>query len=216
MLWIGRLIHFTNMDEAIKYWDGLYGEAVSACSRRGYALSTDFLLALPFDNQISIGIYMADKILEFGCGTGELCKCLRMIKGDGSKIHGVEISKNAVNYANVHNKVSGVTYECVDIIKRPPTEYYDLVISSNTLEHFKDPFSVIDRLLFYGKELLLLVPYNETLADGYDSEGGAGHVYSFTEHSFDRYNVVSWFTFFTHEWVSGKDPKQLAILLQKK
>lgn len=205
---------------AVEYWNNLYRDNMPACSRRIYALSSDFIAEMQnIPSKIVDYFNLGSKYLEFGCGTGELCKLLRIWRGHGSFI-GVDIASSAIKYARVHNSGPGIEYWNVNLIDDDKilNAYgkFDMVISSNTLEHFKKPFPVIDKLLTYGEFLLLLVPYNDVLSDGYDEEGGAGHVYSFNEHSFSDYNVLTWFTFFTHEWVSGPNPLQIAILITKK
>ena len=150
--------------------------------------------------------------LEFGCGTGDLCRLLNDYHP--AKYVGVDIAKFAIDYAIDSNENENVKFKNINILFEDIGKY-DLVITSNTLEHFKNPYVVIDRLLSIGDKLLMLLPYNEIeLLDKYDCEGGAGHVFSFTENSFSNYEIIDWYTFYTPEWAMPPEPLQLVILIK--
>jgi trans-aconitate methyltransferase len=57
---------------------------------------------------------------------------------------------------------------------------YDLIYTSNCLEHFKDPYEWMKQILSYtNKYAIFMVPYDETLTVSWSE-----HQFSFTEKSF--------------------------------
>jgi SAM-dependent methyltransferase len=205
----------SDIEHSINYWTSLYKERERDCVFRVYNITKDFINNV--DDITLKTIQDAYFVFEFGCGTGEALGLFSLLNLNANFV-GVDISKSAIQIAKRRHKDNKrlVFYERNVIGQKPDTKY-DLVFCSNTLEHFKDPFYVVEDLFKHGDKLLILVPYNEQdLRDGYDQEGGAGHVYSFTENSFKDYNVLSWFTFFTHEWLIGPEPLQMSVLIEKK
>jgi SAM-dependent methyltransferase len=202
----------------VDYWTNLYDEYKIETIARVTNLARDLIKNLqPITRQ---AIETAEGILEFGCGTGHACVELADINKSERKVVGVEISKTAVDIAEkCHRTNPRVSILNKDILTDDLGKKFGfgLVFSSNTIEHFMNPWIVVDRLFYFAPKVLLLLPYDEkNLTDGYGGEGGAGHVYSFNENSFSDYKVLEWFTFFSHEWLIGEDPKQMAILIEKK
>lgn len=159
------------------------------------------------------------KIIEIGCGTGQLLHELSL-KYPEKEYLGLDIAPKAIDYAHKNfNTNDKLRYKVFDFIKGDAYENgkFDLSICSNCLEHFKDPYAIIDKMFMISKHVLILVPYNQNpMTDGYDEEGGAGHIFKFVENSFERYNTISSFKFFSHGWVCGDNPLQWSILLEKK
>jgi len=207
----------SNTKIAVNYWTNLYSAREQDCINRVSNLAKDFIASLSGQTPIKSPILRANNILEFGCGTGHLCSALSKINKKCIFV-GADISTSAINIANkYHFENERLYFIDKDILYEKIDGHFDLVISSNTLEHFKDPFLAIEKLFEYGDSLLLLLPYDEkNIQDKYDVEGGAGHVYSFNENSFGRYKVIGWYTFFTHEWVQGENPLQMVILIKKR
>jgi len=201
----------TDNKAAISYWDNIYGSLTGDCIKRISNISHDFFIHVSQDLYKEIAT--ARSVLEFGCGTGDFCK--RMANYTFAYITGVDISNIAIECAKERFEDSRIKFHAVNILEEPMDGKYDLVFSSNTLEHFKDWKSVLDKLFEYAPKVLLLIPYKDSLQDGYFGEGGAGHVSSFDENSFTGYNVIEWSTFFTHEWAQPPDPLQMIILLEK-
>jgi SAM-dependent methyltransferase len=202
------------MSIAQDYWTQLYANNMEACVHRIKTLGEDFLATIDDHPTVKNVISNSKTILEFGCGTGDLIKLLSH-RNPFALYVGVDISTAAIDYARLHNRLFNQIYYFNSDILTENFPGCDLTITSNTLEHFKDPYVIIDKLLKTGKKLLILCPYNEQdLKDGYDSEGGAGHVFSFTEKSFERYEILDWYTFRTDEWAMPPDPKQLVILIK--
>jgi SAM-dependent methyltransferase len=113
----------------------------------------------------------------------------------------------------------GYWYEKFDILnEKIPIVENSLMVCSNTLEHFKEPFIIIDKILKKCKFFLILVPNEGTSDGGYSGEGSAGHVYTFNADSFSNYEVLDSFTFYSHGWTEGLNeglnPLQLCVLLK--
>lgn len=194
------------------YWEQRFTEAAVNHSGQNDEISKDFFKNINqnFDDLFKL----SSSIIEVGCGTGELT---RMIADKyGKKIIGTDLSKHGIDFANRNYANDLASYKVIDILVDEINDLYDMAISSNTLEHFKDPFVVIDKVLSICKAFIILVPYDQPLTDGFDYEGGAGHVFRFTEKSFDKYKVIDWFLFKTNGWQhssAGEDPRQLAIVI---
>jgi len=133
-------------------------------------------------------------------------------------ILGVDISTKAIEFANNHYRDSTLFYKTFDILKEDIKSFFDISVSSNTLEHFKNPHYVIDKMLSFSKNAIILVPYMQPCNENYEGEGGAGHVFTFSESTFDKYEIIDYFIFKTNGWTfssKGEDPLQLAILFTK-
>lgn len=205
----------SNFEAAIAYWTNLYSELMPDCIRRVNNLSNDYVAHI-LQHPITLQAVKDSKsIIEFGCGTGHLCYNFSQL--NEARYFGYDISTSAIEAAKkIFDNNERLSFSDQNILEEELHSYFDLAISSNVIEHFKEPFPVVNKLLDLADRLLLLVPYNEIdLRDGYDSEGGAGHVYSFTENSFKDYKILDWFTFYTPEWSQPPVPLQMSILLCK-
>ena len=92
-------------------------------------------------------------ICDLGCAEGDGTFLLEQ-QFSNSKIHGVDIAVDAINNAKAK-------YKNINFSTKFDSDY-DVVISSNTLEHFKDPFSEIEKILRRTKRyFILLLPFQE-------------------------------------------------------
>ncbi len=86
------------------------------------------------------------KILDLGCGSGIYAKIL---KKRGAKVFGIDISEKMIEIAK--REVKDVDFRVGSVYKLPyKSEYFDLVLSSLTVDHFKDlnkAFKEIHRVL---------------------------------------------------------------------
>lgn len=212
------------MSEAETYWAERYGHkmGVEHHSKQNADITEDFMLRLKYLDVADSGakiaheIRAAKKIIEVGCGTGELSAALK--KRCKCEVVGTDLSQHAVLAAR--DKHPGMRFETLNILTDNLEKFgkFDLAVSSNTLEHFKNPYAVIERMFFLSSRLLFVVPYNQPLADGYEDEGGAGHVFRFTKRTFSRYKVLDEFMFETKGWQhssKGEKPMQYAALIAK-
>ena len=122
----------------------------------------------------------ASRIVEVGCGTGELCRLLKA--WTGAKVIGSDLSEAAV--LNCKRLDPDGDYVVQNIMTRYRGDNVvpesDLVIASNVLEHFRDPWFVLGKMLTIAPTAICIVPNEQPINDGYDFEGGPGHVHEFS------------------------------------
>lgn len=160
----------------------------------------------------------ASTVLELGCGSGELSQDIASLF-KLSSILGVDIASSAIDYANSKNSHANVSYKVFDCMDNIQSNlgFFDLCICSNTLEHFKNPFIILDKMLESSKFVILLVPYNQLKLDENPDGEGINHVFRFTEDTFSSYDVLASFKFQSAGWQhssAGEQPLQLVVLLR--
>lgn len=196
------------------YWEDQFKNRFKAHSDQNLDISNDFIKNI--NNNFEFALHASKNILEVGCGTGELSYLIN--KKYKKNVLGIDVSEEAIKFANENYKNLNLQFKILNLINETVNESYDLAICSNVLEHFKNPFILINKILSISKSLIVLVPYKQPCTDAYEYEGGAGHVFTFDEQSFKDYCVDSWFLFKTPGWqhsALGEEPKQLAVLLRK-
>jgi 2-polyprenyl-3-methyl-5-hydroxy-6-metoxy-1,4-benzoquinol methylase len=211
----------TNNIEAVDYWEERFSTDHSKRNNSIHHSEQNIYISGDFIKNMTqtIGEYLnkSNSLIEIGCGTGELSYKLSQIFK--LNITGTDLSPNGIEFANSKYVNENLTYKSFDCLKENISELYDLSICSNTLEHFLNPYEMIDRILDFSKNLIILVPYNQPVTDGYSCEGGAGHVFQFTDESFNNYKVLDSFKFTTPGWQyssKGEIPTQLCIMITKK
>jgi len=213
------------VSDAKTYWASRYGHAqgVAHHSRQNDQITTDFFRNLKYlgeqDKGYVIGrtLRRARRVIEIGCGTGEMSAAVANFRR--GVVLGTDLSPEAV--VEAAQRYPQASFQVLDIQNDDLGHLngYNLAVCSNVLEHFKNPHPIIDRMLQIADTCLILVPYNQPLSDGYDSEGGAGHVYTFTRSTFTKhYKVLDGFLFKTEGWqhsTNGENPRQYAVLVEK-
>lgn len=108
------------------------------------------------DLQIIAGmIAPGSRVLDVGCGDGELLQHLWKSKGvDG---RGIEISQAGVN-ACVRNGLSVIQGDADTDLKDYPSDAFDYVILSQTLQATWNPREVLDHMARTGKRLIVSFP----------------------------------------------------------
>lgn len=209
-----------NNTEAVDYWEERFSNDpkinnVEHHSHQNIYISNDFIKNItPTINEY---LTKSKSLIEIGCGTGELSYLISQIFK--LNITGTDLSPSGIEFANNKYVNENLKYRTFDCLKENISELFDLSICSNTLEHFLEPYEMIDRILEFSENLIILVPYNQPVTDGYSCEGGAGHVFQFTEESFNNYKVLDSFKFITPGWQyssRGETPTQLCIMITKK
>ena len=95
------------------------------------------------------------KVLDVGCGDGELMK---YINDNISKdIRGLEISKKNVQKC-IEKGLTVIEGNAEKDLKQFPNQSFDYVILSQTLQAFLDPEGVIQQLLRIGKKSIVTIP----------------------------------------------------------
>lgn len=200
-----------------RYWNERFSlqEGIVHHSTQNLTISKDFLIGARTKSAFGDAL-SSHKIIEVGCGTGELSVLIRHIYKT-RLMYATDFSREAVKTAQ--SRHVGVNFWVYDVLNDPPCGEFDLAIASNVIEHFRNPYAVVDKMLILAPLVIVLIPYRQPVMDGYDDEGGAGHVYEFSKKTFKRYHVVDSFIFNTEGWQhrSGKEkPQQLAVLLSAK
>ncbi len=204
---------------ATTYWNGRYTDpdATNHHILQNLQLSRDLMTNIKNSPVMDEAFRSAHTILEVGCGTGDLSARIERSYGPRT-LYATDFSRAAVNVAQ--KRYPRINFWVWDVLSDTfEDRIFDLAISSNTLEHFTEPLDVIDRIFEYARDVLIVVPYKQPLADGFDGEGGAGHVATFNKGTFSRYNVRSSVVFYSKGWQhssKGESPRQLAVLLRKK
>lgn len=125
-------------------------------------------------------------LLDIGCAIGDGCELLQE-KFPKANITGVDISEVGIEKAK--SKTQEVKYFVLDVLKQPISEKYDYITIIETLEHFDDPFIVVDKCLKHAKKSLIIsVPYHD---QKHSPKGGINvseHRRVFDENTFADYN----------------------------
>ena len=159
-----------------KYWDGHYSRFDTFVRDFPYQFLIDFL---PKGAGFSL--------LDIGCGLGEGCELLKKTFPSAA-IEGADFSPLAVEKAR--SKKNGINYFTLDIGTQDPPHKYDFISLVHILEHFNDPFAVLDRCLKYvNTSVLIITPYIGKIDDPRLYSKGE-HRYLFNEHTFSRYKCT--------------------------
>lgn len=210
------------------FWERQYAERPKPNADQNAKRSTDFLSLLDSKYRVDMKHHVISNafresktIIDVGCGTGEFCSQLKS-RFPHLNVSGVDISESAIEIAKTKGNIDFV--RAIDVLNEDLSELvnkdYDTAYIADVLEHFKDPYAMIDRVFTFAKQVLILSPYNQGKLDAYTTEGGQGHAFRFDENSMNRYEVVSQILFTTPAWqhvsVEGEIPTQIAYLIQPK
>ena len=196
----------------VKEWEAHYQECGFAHRRQNTRITGDFAKSLPEGSRIREVLDKALWIIEIGCGTGELAAWVAR-KFAPVAVLGIDLSKTAIRMAS--RRYGGLcAFEAWDY--RDVLEKFDLVVSSNTLEHFSDPIQVLHDWLHIAPLALLLIPYRETetLAEN-DRDGGINHSASLDEAALQDFEILDTFLFESAGWQNRKDSRQWAVLVRE-
>ncbi len=120
-------------------------------------LLSKFLMALT-NTSFAIPQYQKNgKVLDLGCGTGDI---LVLLKNLGWDVYGIDIDKNATQIAKERGlkNVQVGTYKAVESY---PDNYFDAIRLYHVIEHVDDPLvclQLLSKKLKPGGELLLATP----------------------------------------------------------
>jgi SAM-dependent methyltransferase len=198
------------MADATAEWEQKYQATSDAHQRQNTAITADFAKALKPDSQIYAAFTDIKKVLEIGCGTGEMAAWVA--DKFGSDVTGIDLSRTAIAIAQIHHggKANFWAGSFVDA-----KEHYDLVIASHVLEHFKDYRGILREWLKIAPLVLIIVPFEESEYQGDYLEGGIRHRSRFDEKALKRFKVVDSLLFTSAGWQNGENPRNWAVLVER-
>ena len=106
-------------------------------------------------NKIAKLISQNSKVLDVGCGDGELMKYI--YENITNDIRGLELSKHNVQKC-IEKGLTVIEGDAEKDLKQFPESSFDYVILSQTLQAFLDPENVINELLRIGKKAIVTIP----------------------------------------------------------
>ena len=95
------------------------------------------------------------KVLDVGCGDGELMKYI--YENITNDIRGLELSKHNVQKC-IEKGLTVIEGDAEKDLKQFPKSSFDYVVLSQTLQAFLDPENVINELLRIGKKAIVTIP----------------------------------------------------------
>ena len=95
------------------------------------------------------------KILDVGCGSGELMSYI--YNNISKKIRGLELSKENVQKC-IENGLTVIEGNAEVDLKQFPNNSFNYVILSQTLQAFLNPENVLDELLRIGNKAIVTIP----------------------------------------------------------
>lgn len=202
--------------DKINFWNYRYGDInnSSVHSSQNSSISTCFLqnITKEFDDVLSAH----KSIIELGCGTGEMSVSIKDKYKNLESVLATDIVENSINFCKA--RYDTVMFEVYNILQDDNIlNTYDITICSNVIEHFKNPYIMIDKMVQISKYAIILVPYGEDVSafdQYYIEDGGEPHVFSFNEESFEKYNIINSFKFQSPYWFGPNSDHQLAVLLK--
>ena len=106
-------------------------------------------------NKIAKLIAQNSKVLDVGCGDGELMKYI--YENITNDIRGLELSKHNVQKC-IEKGLTVIEGDAEKDLKQFPESSFDYVVLSQTLQAFLDPENVINELLRIGKKAIVTIP----------------------------------------------------------
>lgn len=95
------------------------------------------------------------RVLDVGCGHGELIGFLTQVKGADAR--GIELSQSGVN-ACVGRGLSVIQGDADTDLRDYPSGSFDVVILSQTIQATRHPRDVLDQLLRIGRRVIVSFP----------------------------------------------------------
>lgn len=83
------------------------------------------------------------KILEVGCGKGNICLPLASL---GYNIYGIDLNPNEIAYVKKKNQFSNASFEIMDAERLKGEGTWDIIICSEIFEHLSSPKKLLIRL----------------------------------------------------------------------
>lgn len=151
---------------SVEYWNQRFETDWSECGGNGqtifFANTLCNLLPDWFVEEIKVNKY---SICDLGCADGDALPIWSNFFGL-TEVCGEDFSENAI--LNARKKYPEFMYLVSDIMRPEGKRQYGVVISSNTVEHFKDTKAVLENICKRSKKYaVIMLPYRE---DEYPTE----------------------------------------------
>ena len=94
------------------------------------------------------GISAGMRVLELGCGIGEVSAIAARLVGPHGHVHGIDIDSVALEIASDHMRSAAhnhVTFEQTDVMQHLPVRPYDAVIGRHILIHTSNALAVLQK-----------------------------------------------------------------------
>jgi len=136
------------MDEILATTDTKYVLGHSDHERRRLALQASILNPLTDSFLRRAGISAGMRVLELGCGIGEVSLMAARLVGPHGHVHCIDIDGDALEIARGRCRSAGhdhVVFEKVDVATHAPVQLYDAVIGRHILIHTPDAAAVLKK-----------------------------------------------------------------------
>lgn len=145
---------------SVEYWNKRFETDWSECGGNGqtvfFANTLCNMIPEWFADEVRKGKY---SVCDLGCADGDALPIWSNFFGP-AEVCGEDFSENAI--ANARRKYPEFMYLVSDIMYPEGKRQYDVVISSNTVEHFKDTERVLENLCKRSKKYtVVMLPYRE-------------------------------------------------------
>jgi 2-polyprenyl-3-methyl-5-hydroxy-6-metoxy-1,4-benzoquinol methylase len=118
------------------------------------------------------------RILEVGCGSGNVLRVLQTLAADRGRVEGLEMSPQAADVARARTGLSVTNGYVSDL---DPYAKYDVIAAFDVLEHIADDTQVLVQMrerMIPGGRLILTVPAHQSLWSPFDVASGHERRYS--------------------------------------
>jgi len=140
-------------------------------------------------------------ILDIGCANAFGTMALKN-KLKNATIDACDFSKEAISNAKKKFGMN-IDFFVHDVAKDKLKNKYDYILMIETLEHLDNPDKIVKKYLKCCKNMIVIVPYNETESDE--------HVYSFDEDSFSNFKEFLKYAIFT---IPGTDLEMIIYIFE--
>lgn len=145
-------------------------------------------------------------ILDIGCGGGLVCEPMARL---GADVTGIDADQNAISVAANHAKPQGLpityySYSTEDLLSRPATKQYDVVLALEIAEHVDDVDKFVGDCVDLCKKggIIVFSTLNRTPK-------------SFLLGKIAAEYILGWVPHGTHDWKKFLKPSELAASIRK-
>ena len=116
-----------------------------------------------------IGIAANMRVLDVGCGNGDLSRTMAALVGRGGEIVGIDRSESALQSARAtpsHPDSAAIHYETVDLSKQfPDLGHFDAIVGRRVLMYLPDAAATLSQLANFAKPGTILAFQEHARAD---------------------------------------------------